>query len=241
MKVAFLIIGTNNYIDLAKSCAKSIHKYVKVDGRLDTIIFTNNPESGPDLNIELFTAHLPWPLITLLRYQTFYEYRDLLSEYDYLMYIDSDMSICENIDFESEMMGELIATDHPGYFNSHPHSWPWEPNQKSEAFIDPNTVVERIKKGEWEQVKYKFGALQGGSSKRFLDACKVMRNRINKDLSNNYIPIWHDETVFNKYCWENQPDKILSPEYAFPEGWNLPFKPKILALKKNHIEIRKED
>lgn len=240
IKVAFLIIGTNNYIGLARRCAASVRENVKVNGRLDTIIFTDKPDQASQDNIELPVFHSPWPLITLLRYHAFYDNRSLLSEYDYLIYIDSDMSVCQLIDFDSELKGDLIATNHPGYFNSDPRGWSWERNTASTAFQDPAEIFERIRAGEWENVKYKFGALQGGNSKNFLNICEELRTRINKDLYSNYIAIFHDETHWNKYCWENQPDKILSPAYAYPEGWNLPFEPKIMALNKNHEEIRKE-
>jgi len=36
----------------------------------------------------------------------------------------------------------------------------------------------------------------------------------------------------------NQP-KFLDPSYCYPESWNLPYEKKLLALDKNHQEIRR--
>ena len=35
--------------------------------------------------------------------------------------------------------------------------------------------------------------------------------------------------------------RILSPSYCYPENWKLKYPKKLLALDKNHDEIRKND
>jgi histo-blood group ABO system transferase len=49
----------------------------------------------------------------------------------------------------------------------------------------------------------------------------------------------------NHHLFHNPPSIELNPSYCFPEaayynqsGWNVPFEPKILALEKNHSEVR---
>ena len=66
----------------------------------------------------------------------------------------------------------------------------------------------------------------------------ILQNNIDKDLIKEYIAIWHDESHLNRY-FINNPPKKLSPSYCYPESWNLPFERKILALDKNHSELRK--
>ena len=84
---------------------------------------------------------------------------------------------------------------------------------------------------------YFAGGFNGGTSKAFLNMSREIKDRVNKDLENNIIAIWHDESQLNRYLIDNQP-KVLSPSYCYPESWDLPFEKKILALDKNHKEIR---
>jgi histo-blood group ABO system transferase len=49
----------------------------------------------------------------------------------------------------------------------------------------------------------------------------------------------------NRYLLNNPPTVELTPSYCYPESvklnptsWNIPFEPKILALEKNHAEVR---
>ena len=59
-----------------------------------------------------------------------------------------------------------------------------------------------------------------------------LKASIDIDTNNKIIAVWHDESHINKYITHNR-YKILSPEYAYPEDWKLPFSPKILILDKN--------
>ena len=53
---------------------------------------------------------------------------------------------------------------------------------------------------------------------------------VHKDLDNNIIPLWHDESVLNKYVLNKKP-LILDCRYLYPEGKNLrPFKKDIKIL-----------
>ena len=50
----------------------------------------------------------------------------------------------------------------------------------------------------------------------------------------------HDESQINRYVYDHPPDLVLTPSYCYPEGWDLPFTPRILALNKDHDIIRSE-
>ena len=66
---------------------------------------------------------------------------------------------------------------------------------------------------------------------------KTIKERVDKDLEKDVIAIWHDESQMNRYFIDNIP-KLLNPSYCYPESWNIPFEKKLLALDKNHSEIR---
>lgn len=68
---------------------------------------------------------------------------------------------------------------------------------------------------------------------------KTISENIEIDLKeHNIIAQWHDESHMNRYFHQNTPTIELSPSYCYPESWSLPFNKKLLALDKNHSEIR---
>lgn len=234
MKIAFLLIGTNKYLKLARNCADSLMRQVQIpDCKVTCHIFTNIPK------LHMFhdpyeyhhVDHNPWPLVTLLRYQYFCQYATGLVDYDYIYYIDADMEAVAPIG--NEILGNLVACEHPGLWGRPGKAQPYERNQHSAAFIDPQLYYNN----------YYFGALQGGKRENFLKMCDTLRQWINEDLSKNFIPVWHDESMMNKYMMENPPDVILNRfEFAHVEKWfgSATEKVKIRTLEKDHAAIRQE-
>lgn len=71
---------------------------------------------------------------------------------------------------------------------------------------------------------------------------------VDKDLAKSYIPIWNDESAWNKYLFEVLPkeelDKVLflNPSYIYPDSlikeyyepivWGRSFTPKLITLTK---------
>ena len=58
------------------------------------------------------------------------------------------------------------------------------------------------------------------------------------DYANKLEAVWHDESHLTRYVCDHPSTLLLSPGYCYPEGSNLPFEPKILALDKDHDVIR---
>ena len=229
-KVAFLIIGTNKYFNLAEQCADSILKHIKVDdGEVTPLIFTNAATANNWFKHKLLhVEHKPWPLITLLRYHSYIQYQDILSEYDYLYHIDADNLVVNPIDWQSELKGDLVATKHPGWWGQNSAILPFERNSRSNAYIPFN-----------QYAKYYFGSFQGGRTTDYLKACEVMKRWIDEDLKNHHLPIWDDESMLNRYLYETPPTVELGNQYAFVEKFNPNVTPKILCLDKDHESIRK--
>ncbi len=73
----------------------------------------------------------------------------------------------------------------------------------------------------------------------------IGRENIEDDESRGITPVWHDESAWNCYLCERTP-RTLTPEYCMVEeqhlreAWQIShFKPKIIALKKDHDALRK--
>lgn len=195
----------------------------------DLIVLTDSKEieEQPRLIIRP-VEHTGWPYSTLMRFHYFDRYKELLSNYDYVFFIDCDMSI-NNIVDENILPTEeekYVGTLHPGFY-AHPHLGTFEVDTASTAYVP----------GENRKIYYQacfFGAI----GKEFIEMSETLKNNVDKDLKKDLIAIWHDESHLNSY-YSDKKVKLLHPGYAYPENWNIPFDKKIIHLAKNHTEIRK--
>jgi histo-blood group ABO system transferase len=156
--------------------------------------------------------------------------KDFISQFDYCYYFDVDMGIVDKVG--DEILSDLVATQHP-YQTFYPKEQrSYDKNSKSLAYVAP---------GE-EGENYYAGGFNGGSTKCFLEMSEVIADRVNKDLENGVIALWHDESHMNRYLIDNPPTLSLTPSYCFAEEQmknpQYPYEPKIIALKKNHDELR---
>lgn len=186
------------------------------------------------------TEAVQWPLPTLMRYSLFLQQEEKLKEYDYIFYCDVDMKFVNVVG--DEILGNgLTAAVHPGYHVDKKFIPPYEPNKDSEAFIPrPGKVIAENGKNRFLPLYY-AGGFQGGMSKDFIQAMRVMKQRVDKDFSKNYIAIWNDESHWNKYLFENEPEIVLTPSYIFPDSlleeyyyplWGVRYEPKLVTLTK---------
>lgn len=191
--------------------------------------------------VKLFpTEPFDWPLPTLKRYHLFLQQEELLKEYDFLYYIDADMEFVSRVGDEV-FTKDLMAAEHPMYSVSHTHIPPYEPNEQSTSYIPrPGRVIEKDGKKRFKPL-YAAGGFQGGRSNSFIKAMHTMKEWIDTDFANNYIPIWNDETAWNKYVFNYPPEVFLSPAYIYPDSlnrayyqkvWGRNYLPRLVTLTK---------
>jgi histo-blood group ABO system transferase len=233
IKVGLIIISTNKYIDMGIDSLVSALKYFCPNMNTRFFFITDQPSKLKDINDKrvtiIYQEHEDWPGPTLKRYHYFLKNEQVFEEVDYLYYVDSDMKFVDYIG--NEILGELVATDHPAFFNKSRINYTYETNPKSTAYIKPD-----------EGTKYFIGSFQGGSTTKFIDMSKKIARNVDVDLQNKIIAKWHDESHFNRYLVDNPPTHILPPLYSYPEKSqnvrNCPGSPKILALPKDHNIVR---
>ncbi len=234
MKIAFITIATNKYVNYCLNLISSLDKYAFTDTNDDvSIIVLSNLdfEIKEKYRINLvksYITHIPFPLISLLRYQYYSSVSEILQNYDYVYHIDCDMQMNEIV--SREIIHDRVCVRHPGInkFKSSNVNFPYDRNPNSNAYISQGLGDD-----------YYQNCFQGGKTEEFLKMSLLLRDRIETDLRNNYIALWHDESYMNRYMCENKPSLVLSSEYAYCNLYDCGPKKKIIHLDKNHLELRK--
>jgi histo-blood group ABO system transferase len=224
MKTAFVIIATGTaYARYAQNLVASIREHLWFDPQV--FIFTDHVQALQKVAKCFYTDPLGYPKQTLMRYHTILSKEHILEKYDQLFYLDADMLFVNQVNFDDIASDELTATLHPGFFVNNTQGTT-EKRKESTAFCDYN-------------VSYYCGGFQGGNTKAYLAVAKTMAGRIDEDLENGIMAVWHDESHWNKYLADAPPAKTLSPSYCYPEdydggyGWDgTIYSPILVAMDK---------
>ncbi len=141
-----------------------------------------------------------------------------------------------------EILGDgLTAAEHPMYSLDTRYIPPYEPNPESAAYIPRPGRISGHGKSKRFRPLYFAGGFQGGRTEPWIAAMKTMKELIDKDFVKNYIPIWNDESVWNRYCFDNPPGIVLNPSYVYPDSlnsayyrkiWGRNYVPKIITITK---------
>lgn len=227
-KVGLLVIATNKYIQFVQPLWESAKKHFLPGQDVRLFLFTDAQETplkaDPQVSI-IFQKHMAWPGPTLFRYNVFLAAEEKLKEMDYLFYCDADMLFVDTVG--EVVLSDRVATAHPGFYDKPRAAFTYETNPASLAAVGPS-----------EGIQYFAGGFNGGTSQEYLKMCKVISENVIQDYKKNIVAVWHDESHMNRYFINNPPTRVLSPAYCYPESWNLPFEKRLLALDKNHKEMR---
>lgn len=228
MKICILTIATNKYLQFVEKLYSDIAERFIPGSEINCLLFTDHEVETSD-NVRVhYIDHEPWPMPTLKRYNYFIKEKDFILQHDYCYYLDADMRIDNPVG--EEILGDLVATKHP-YQSFHTiQDMSYDRNPESLAYVPSG-----------EGKTYYAGGFNGGRTKNFIEMSEVIADRVNKDLERGIIALWHDESHMNRYLIDNPPSLELTPSYCYAEefyGTNYPHEPKIIALKKNHHELR---
>lgn len=242
-KVVLLVVATNRYLGLVEPLLASADKHFLPGHRYEVLLFTNleaSPECQQLVSRRAGRArgqvsvrhieHAPWPMMTLLRFRFFTQEAEVILGYDYAFYSDCDMRFVADVG--EEILGDaLTAVRHCGFFNKHRRLFTYETRPESRAYIPPHG-------GEF----YFAGGFQGGTAKSYVQAASECASRIDDDLSRGITAVWHDESHWNAFLWQNSHGlTMLDPGYCLGERMRTPYPAMILALDKNHSKMRSED
>lgn len=250
--IAVCLIATNKYKQFVDPLITSIKNNFLKKHNICVHVFTDDIGQCMERNAGNFFSYDPdrltiiyhkipsygFPEATLLRYRIFSDAKSFLEKSDHVFYLDVDMRI-ENEVGDDILDGELTAVRHPGFFMN--NGW-GSPN------VDPRStayILPPLRK------KYFAGGFQGGQTESYLYVCDFLANNIDHDIKNSVMAEWHDESHWNAFLNYNMYTvrvrslNELTPSYCMVEQidlrgkWGiLNLEPKIVALKKNHAELR---
>ena len=240
MKVAITFIGTNRYLDYLPKYYENIEKYFLPNTEKVILAFTDGELNDTPDNLKVYhQEHLEWPFITLKRFEIINKARDVIEECDWLVFIDADALVVDKItEYEFFRFDKpLFGVHHPCHFlGMEPHNkapGAYEQNTKCEAYVDVSTSLPPV---------YWQGCLWGGKVPEVCAMIDELEARVNRDLGNDIVAVWHDETQINRYFLERTEEvHTFGPEYAFPEVFEAQcnFERKIVHLAKDNSVYQK--
>jgi len=233
ISIGFVLVATGKYSIYIQPLINSIEKYFLPNNKKHYHIFSDKSwvVDGIGDNYSFHNvAHKPFPYPTLYRFHYFNKYKESLTQ-NQIIYIDADTLIKSPVG--TEVLSERTVVQHCGFVNN---MGSFETRPESKAYVVPGT-----------ERNYFGGGFYSFSNNEFFKMSAECSRLIDIDESNGIIPVWHDESMMNKYMIDNPPSVVLSPGYHYPENnphiyslWNgVGYECKILLLSKNHEEMRK--
>lgn len=237
MKVALIFIGTGRYLEYLPNWYDKIEENFLPGVNKTFFVFTDGELNElPDNIVVNHLEHKEWPYISLERFKTILSVEEILSEYEYIIFMDADTLVIDKITPEDIFNDKpLIGVYHPcAYLNMPPH------NQYPGAFeVNPNSTA-CINDDDDCSVYYQ-ACVWGGKNPEVMDMIRVLSENIQEDLSKNIIAKWDDESHLNKYfCSHKELVNTLSSSFAYPEVFSssCTFEPKIIHLAKDNSQYQ---
>jgi hypothetical protein len=223
LKIGILYICTGKYVNFYEKFISSLDKFMP-NAEKTVFIFTDSDkiEDGIPGQVKIYQAKLGWPYDTLMRYHMFLTQKESLLKMDYLFFFNANMIINSVINDEDVLPNEnedLVAVLHSSFVNSR---GTFETRKASTAFLS-----------ESEGTHYYQGCLNGGTSHKFIEMCEILKENIDKDLSNKIIAVWHDESHMNWYM-DKKNIKKLHPGFSYPESLSLKYDKRIIMIEKQY-------
>lgn len=235
MTVALLYIALGNYHRLWSGFRTSAERRLLPDADRTFVVISDRPvDHFPGADRVISQDDLGWPLNTLARFRMFRRLRDELLRVDRVLFLNANIEVRQPIT-TAELFGpdaDLVACRHPGFFDKPEDRFTYERRPDSTACVTRGSV-------------YVAGGLMGGRTAPFLEMCDTLHANIETDLDRGLLACWHDESHWNAYINHRAPAlgqtvHLLDPGYLYPEGWRLPFTPRmVLREKARLIDIRR--
>jgi hypothetical protein len=251
-------VATDHYLEFWLELLSTAEQFIDKDVDVQWILFTNRENEIPQAIAERLCTNLvtvrfestPWPMPTLLRYELLAKAAAKV-EGEIVMHLDADMlfasSLSRNDLKELTKDNNIVLVRHPGFFRpSHFSKVGFYIKNRRYIVSDLKSFILNGGLGSWEKNNgslafvprnnrkvYVCGATWLGKRESIIDLCRLLSERINKDLSNNILAKFHDESHLNWFA-ANNTVKLLTPKYCYEENYPQlrQLTPTIIAVDK---------
>lgn len=167
-----------------------------------------------------------WPEATMYRYHVLLENRFSLELFDHVYMIDADMVFRGRVG--NEILGDRVATLHPGFVGRNSRHLPYERRSTSRAYVGGGD-------------RYYAGGFVGGTTDSFMWMADRIAKGVDRDAGDGIVACWHDESHLNAVLNVYPPNVLLSPSYCMPDDssgypWLSGLERKIVAIDKTPSE-----
>ncbi|XP_042618977.1 globoside alpha-1,3-N-acetylgalactosaminyltransferase 1-like, partial [Cyprinus carpio] len=239
LTIATTVFALGKYTRFVKDFLESAEQHYFVGFRVHYYLFTDQPESVPEVkmaeNRSLTVRKVPslnrWQDISMGRMEQLEKLieNELASEADYVFCLDIDTKFYGR--WGVETLGRLVGVIHPWLFDAPRDRFTYERRPESQAYIPA---------GEGDY--YYAGAAFGGSLEDVHHLTKTCREKLHIDAANSIEAVWQEEShLNNKYFLLNKPSKLLSPEYMWRDINESAAQIKVIRFSnvaKNYAEVR---
>lgn len=237
-RIGLFVFAVKKYIRFLLPFLESAERYFMVGHKVTYYVFTDKVNEvvkpkiadGRILQLHNVVPDQRWQDVSMRRMETLtiFTKEHMPNEIDYLVCADVDMVFSDHVGVE--ILGDLVATLHPGFFLAEPEQFTYERRPISTAYIPYGH-------GDF----YYMAALYAGKVEEIHKLSIACQKGIVEDKKKNIEAVWQEESHLNRYLVYNKPTKILSPEYLWdtdlPNGHFIN-KTRFLAVHKNHGEVR---
>lgn len=232
MNIGVLYIATGRYITFWEVFFKSAEKYFITEATKHYFVFTDtkNPIEGEDTKRvkRIYQQKLGWPYDTLMRFDIFLKAEKELEEMDYIFFFNANIKFIQNIEAKEflPIKENLLGIRHPIILDNR-NMFTYDRTPHSLAYMAEN-----------EGENYFMGSLNGGKAKEYLTLIHTLVENTQKDLENNIVALWHDESHLNRYFYDHKGEvRILPIGYFEAEGKESIEKTKIILQDKGHYRF----
>lgn len=226
MNVNILTICTGKYSIFFEKFFQSCEKHFLKKYKKKYFVFTDNNLFENESIVKVGQPKLGWPNDSMMRFKMFNKVLNQLPSDEYVFFFNINMLFVNDVNeevFPSKENHFLMGVIHPGYNNTDPLNFPYERNPKSNFFIP-------YEKGQ----KYFQGCFNGGRVKEFWEMSMILEKKIDEDMENKIVPIWHDESALNWFYMNVNP-LSLPFSYAYPESYTVKSDKYIIQIDKDKL------
>uniref|UniRef100_A0A3Q2Q355 Globoside alpha-1,3-N-acetylgalactosaminyltransferase 1-like n=1 Tax=Fundulus heteroclitus TaxID=8078 RepID=A0A3Q2Q355_FUNHE len=229
--VGLLVLVVGTYARFVRPFLSSAETHFLPGQAVTYYILTDNPrtldpplELGPGRQMRLLpAAEMPgWDRLAHRRMVLFAEAirESIGNEVDYVFCADVDQAFVAPVG--EEILGDLVATLHPEFFDMPRNRLPYEDQEDSAACVE-----------EDEGDHYYTSEFYGGTVSQMRRLARDCSLLILQDVANKVTARALEESYLNRYLIDHRPTCVLSPEYSW---WDSAAVPRSLKTRWVKIE-----